>query len=142
MRIWDTSFLTSGFPPISLEPPILKAEYKTLSGRITDLAWDGESKRIVVVGEGRDRFGHAFQVDTGSGAGEISGHSKVINAVAVRHQRPFKAVTASDDASIVFHTGEYDLMHPFLRPSTVGDASFLGVPFKYEKVSTSARTVE
>ncbi|KAG8997571.1 WD40 repeat-like protein [Tulasnella sp. JGI-2019a] len=112
VRIWDTSFLTSGFPPTSLEPPILKAEYKTLSGRITDLAWDGESKRIIVAGEGRDKFGHAFQVDTGSGAGEISGHSKVINAVAIRHQRPFKAVTASDDTAIIFHAG---------------------VPFKYEK---------
>ncbi|KAG8882996.1 WD40 repeat-like protein [Tulasnella sp. 331] len=122
VRIWDTSFLTSGFPPTSLEPPILKAEYKTLSGRITDLAWDGESKRIVVVGEGRDRFGHAFQVDTGSGAGEISGHSKVINAVAVRHHRPFRAVTASDDASIILHTG---------------------VPFKYEKtIKTHTRFVQ
>lgn len=113
VRIWDTSFLTSGFPPTSLEPPILKAEYKTLSGRITDLAWDGESKRIVVVGEGRDKFGHAFQVDTGSGAGEISGHSKVINAVAIRHQRPFKAVTASDDAAIIFHTGMQRVHQPF-----------------------------
>jgi hypothetical protein len=30
---------------------------------------------------------------------------QVINAVSIRHQRPFRAVTASDDASIVFFTG-------------------------------------
>ncbi len=60
-----------------------------------DLAWDGESKRIIAVGEGRDksvyhaslitqlrslcvhRFGHAFMVDSGSSTGEIIGHSKV-----------------------------------------------------------------
>ena len=60
--------------------------------------------------------------DTGSSTGEISGHSKVmisiiffqkvlrgiqvINAVSIRHQRPFKAVTASDDCTIVFHSGK------------------------------------
>lgn len=30
---------------------------------------------------------------------------QVINAVSIRHQRPFRAATASDDASIVFFTG-------------------------------------
>lgn len=66
-----------------------------------DLAWDGESKRIIAVGDGRERqghifisndspksfyvwlirvvvrFGHVFAMDTGSSAGEIIGHSKV-----------------------------------------------------------------
>ncbi|KAG8933865.1 WD40 repeat-like protein [Tulasnella sp. 418] len=117
VKIWDTSYLTSAFPPTSSEPPILKAEYKTLSGKIRDLAWDGESKRIIVVGEGREKFGHAFQVDTGSAAGEIgAGHSKFINAVSIRHQRPFRAVTGGDDGRLVFHSG---------------------VPFKYEKTIQS-----
>lgn len=70
--------------------------------------------------------------DTGSSTGEIIGHSKVrytpsllacaaarsghiednyvqpqvINAVAIRHQRPFRAATASDDNLIVFHQGK------------------------------------
>jgi hypothetical protein len=63
--------------------------------------------------------------DSGSSAGEISGHSKVrsnktttvvvyiiftsqvVNAVAIRHQRPFRAATASDDATIVFYHGVF-----------------------------------
>jgi len=59
------------------------------------------------------RFAHAFMFDTGSATGEILGHSKIINAVSIRAQRPFKAVTAGDDTNIVFHSG---------------------VPFKHEKV--------
>jgi WD repeat-containing protein 1 (actin-interacting protein 1) len=69
------------------------------------LAWDSESKRILAVGDGRERFGHAFSFDTGSSVGEISGHSKAINSVAVRPIRPFRAVTASDDGSLVFLHG-------------------------------------
>lgn len=44
-------------------------------------------------------------MDTGTSTGEITGHSKVINAVSIRQQRPYKAVTASDDGTIVFHQG-------------------------------------
>jgi hypothetical protein len=44
-------------------------------------------------------------------------YAQVINAVSIRHQRPFRAVTASDDASIVF---------------------FTGVPYKNDKVSRHA----
>ncbi|KZT65291.1 WD40 repeat-like protein [Daedalea quercina L-15889] len=95
VRVWDTVG----------EDQILKGEYKVLSGSVKDLEWDGESKRIIAVGDGRDKFGHAFMFDTGSSTGEIIGHSKVINAVAIRHQRPFRAATASDDATIVFHQG-------------------------------------
>jgi len=69
-------------------------------------------------------------MDTGSSTGEILGHSKVrpfnlsdefrlfnflqvINAVSIRHQRPFRAATAGDDSMIIFHSG---------------------APYKYEKV--------
>ncbi|KAK7044799.1 WD40 repeat-like protein [Favolaschia claudopus] len=95
VRVWDTVG----------EDQILKGEYKVISGKINDLEWDGESKRIIAVGDGREKFGHAFMMDTGSSTGEISGHNKAINAVAIRHQRPFRAATAADDASIVFHQG-------------------------------------
>ncbi|KAI9288350.1 WD40-repeat-containing domain protein [Umbelopsis sp. AD052] len=103
IRIWDTVG----------EEQILKSETKAISGRITDIAWDSESKRIIAVGEGKERFGHAFAFDTLSSVGEITGHSKVINSVSIRQQRPFRAVTASDDMSVVFYHG---------------------VPFKYNKV--------
>lgn len=66
--------------------------------------------------------------DSGSSVGEITGHAKVrrlarfrqilivqtITSVAIRHQRPFRAVTGSDDCSIVLSNG---------------------VPFKYSKVT-------
>ncbi|KZT25763.1 WD40 repeat-like protein [Neolentinus lepideus HHB14362 ss-1] len=95
VRVWDTVG----------EDNSLKGEYKVISGRINDLDWDGESKRIIAVGDGREKFGHAFMMDTGSSTGEIIGHSKVINAVAIRTQRPFRAATASDDTQIIFHQG-------------------------------------
>lgn len=44
--------------------------------------------------------------DTGSSTGDIIGHSKTVNAVSIRRQRPFRAVTASDDVTIAFHHGK------------------------------------
>lgn len=52
--------------------------------------------------------------DTGSSTGDIIGHSKTVNAVSIRRQRPFRAVTASDDVTIAFHHGEDD------SPSNLG----------------------
>lgn len=67
----------------------------------------------------RGRFGAAFFMDSGSSCGEIIGHAKAITALSVRHQRPFRAVSGSDDNSIVLHTA---------------------VPFKYDKmISTHSR---
>ncbi|CAG8632974.1 6591_t:CDS:10 [Acaulospora morrowiae] len=95
VRIWDT---------IQAEQ-ILKNEVKVIAGRINDIAWDSESKRIIAVGDGKERHGHAFMFDTGSSAGEISSHFKVINSVSIRQQRPFRAATGSDDFTVVFYHG-------------------------------------
>jgi len=95
VRVWD----------LVGEDQALKGEFKVISGKINDLEWDGESKRIIAVGDGKEKFGHAFMFDSGSSTGDIIGHSKVINAVAIRHQRPFRAATAGDDNLIVFHQG-------------------------------------
>ncbi|KAF9788338.1 WD40 repeat-like protein [Thelephora terrestris] len=95
VKVWDTIG----------EDKILKGEYRVLSGKINDLDWDGESKRIIAVGEGREKFAHAFMFDTGTSTGEIIGHSKPLNAVSIRRQRPFRAATGSDDATIGFHHG-------------------------------------
>lgn len=112
VRIWD----------IAGTEQFLKLEVAALGGRIHDLVWDGESKRVLVVGEGREKYAHAFHVDTGSSVGELHGHSKPVNAVAVRAQRPFKAVTGSDDGTVLFYTG---------------------VPFKYARtLSTHSRFVQ
>jgi WD repeat-containing protein 1 (actin-interacting protein 1) len=48
VRVWD----------IAGSDQILKLETKPLGGRVNDLAWDGESKRIIAVGDGRERYRH------------------------------------------------------------------------------------
>ncbi|KAF8522587.1 WD40 repeat-like protein [Hysterangium stoloniferum] len=95
VKIWDTTG----------DEHILKSEFKVLGGRVNDLSWDGESKRVIAVGDGREKFAHCFQFDTGTSTGDILGHAKVLNSVAIRHQRPFRAVTAGDDGGIVFSHG-------------------------------------
>lgn len=46
VRIWDAT-----------QPShILKAEYQVLSGPIRDLSWDVESRHIIAVGEGREKY--------------------------------------------------------------------------------------
>lgn len=80
-------------------------EYHIISGRINDIAWDGDSQRIIAVGDGRERFGHCITADSGNSVGEISGHSSIINSVSIRQQRPLRAATGSDDSSMVFLHG-------------------------------------
>lgn len=80
-------------------------EYHIISGRINDIAWDGDSQRIIAVGDGRERFGHCITADSGNSVGEISGHSSLINSVSIRQQRPLRAATGSDDSSMVFLHG-------------------------------------
>ncbi len=82
-----------------------KGEYHIIGGRINDLAWDGDSQRLIAVGNGKERFGHCFTADSGNSVGEISGHSSQINSVSIRQQRPLRAATGSDDTNIVFYHG-------------------------------------
>lgn len=82
-----------------------KGDYHIIGGRINDLAWDGDSQRIIAVGNGKERFGHCITADSGNSIGEISGHSSQINSVSIRQQRPLRAATGSDDTSIVFYHG-------------------------------------
>lgn len=94
VRVWD-----------AVEAVNTKGEYHIISGRINDIGWDGDSQRIIAVGDGRERFGHCITADSGNSVGEISGHSKMVNAVAMRQQRPLRAATVSDDGSMVFLHG-------------------------------------
>ena len=80
-------------------------EYYIIAGRINDIAWDGDSQRVIAVGEGKERFGHCITADSGNSVGEISGHSSQINCVSIRQQRPLRAATGSDDTSMVFLHG-------------------------------------
>ncbi|KAI9591421.1 66-kDa stress protein p66 [Syncephalis fuscata] len=95
VRIWDAT-----------QPEqILKSEFHILGGKINDLSWDGDSQRIIAVGEGRERFGHAFTFDSGNSVGEIIGHNKPINSCHIRSNRPYRAVTAGDDNIVCFFHG-------------------------------------
>lgn len=95
VRIWDTT---------QKEHP-LKIEVKVIAGEIKDIAWDSESKRLIAVGNGQEKFGSAFLFDTGSSVGEISGHSKVVNSCDIKPSRPYRAVTVSDDLSANYYEG-------------------------------------
>ena len=94
MRVWDCT--GSG---------TTKGEYHIIGGRINDLAWDGDSQRIIAVGVGKEKFGHCITADSGNSVGEISGHTSQINCVSIRQQRPLRAATAGDDSSTVFYHG-------------------------------------
>ncbi|ODQ57993.1 hypothetical protein WICANDRAFT_33491 [Wickerhamomyces anomalus NRRL Y-366-8] len=95
VKIWDTVG----------EDLIVKGEYQIINGRINDIAWDADSQRIIAVGNGKERYGHAFTWDSGNTVGEISGHSAQINAVTIRPARPYRAATVGDDSALVFYHG-------------------------------------
>ncbi|KAG7494161.1 WD repeat-containing protein 1 [Solea senegalensis] len=108
IRIWDTT----------QKEHMLKYEYAPFGGKIKDIAWTEDSKRIAVVGEGREKFGAVFLWDSGSSVGGINGHSKLINSVDIKPSRPYRMITGSDDAFSVFHEGP-----PFKFVSTLRDHS-------------------
>lgn len=95
VRIWDT---------VNKEH-ILKNEFQPISGNIKDLQWSSDNQRIVIGGEGREKFGHVFSADTGTSTGEIMGTSKPINSVDFKPTRPYRVVVGSEDNSICFFEG-------------------------------------
>jgi WD40 repeat protein len=101
----DESGLVKVWDVVNEDELLVKGEYQIISGRINDISWDSESKRLIIVGDGKERFGHAITWDSGNSVGEISGHSAQVNAVAIRSVRPFRAATVSDDSALVFLHG-------------------------------------
>lgn len=95
VRIWDTT----------QKEHILKNEFQPFVGNIKDVAWSPDSQRIVAVGEGRERFGHVFMMETGTSVGEIAGHSKTINSCDFRPGRPFRIITGSEDNFVGIYEG-------------------------------------
>ena len=51
------------------------------------------------------RFAHPFSADTGTSVGDMMGHSKRVNAVSFKQNRPFRIVTASEDQTMCFYHG-------------------------------------
>ncbi|EGC29501.1 hypothetical protein DICPUDRAFT_51240 [Dictyostelium purpureum] len=90
LRIWDTT----------QKEHLPKIVIKAISGPINDIAWTSDSQRLVVVGDGKEKFGVALLWDSGSTCGEITGSSKQILSCDVKSTRPIRAVTGSEDFSV------------------------------------------
>lgn len=95
VRIWDTT---------QAEHP-LKIELRPLGGAVYDLAWSDDSKRIVAVGDGKEKYGAAFFWDSGASVGEITGHSKPITTVDFKQTRPYRVATGSEDFQVNWFEG-------------------------------------
>nr|CAB3267681.1 actin-interacting protein 1 [Phallusia mammillata] len=95
VRIWDTTQSTH----------ILKYEYQPISGAIRDIAWDADSKRIAVCGQGKEKFAHAFLWDSGSSIGSLDKIGKSSNSVDIKRTRPYRCVVGSEDFSAYFYEG-------------------------------------
>ena len=82
----------------------VKYTYRMIAGPVKDLAWCGESKRIVCVGDGGSHA-NSFMFDTGSKLGDFVGISKRLNSCDIRKNRPFRTIVGGDDFSSVFFEG-------------------------------------
>ena len=83
----------------------LKVEVPAFSGKIVDLDWDPESKRIVVVGDGKQTSAKCFMWDTGNSVGEMIGHSKRITTCSYKPSRPFRIMTGGEDFKTCWYAG-------------------------------------
>jgi len=84
---------------------VLKNEYKLWDGTVKDVSWSADSTRIVAAGDGKEVRACAMIWDTGSKTGEVGGHSKQINSISFRSQRPFRIATGGEDMLVAFHQG-------------------------------------
>eukprot|EP01127_Copromyxa_protea_P004274 TRINITY_DN14155_c0_g1_i1.p1 TRINITY_DN14155_c0_g1~~TRINITY_DN14155_c0_g1_i1.p1 ORF type:complete len:605 (-),score=163.75 TRINITY_DN14155_c0_g1_i1:74-1654(-) len=99
--IWDTVG----------EDHVVKLEKQTF-GKVFDMAFSPDSKRLVAAGAGSNVHGDAFFIDGGASVGSITQHAKPILSIDYRQERPFRLVTGSEDCATNF---------------------FEGPPFKYSK---------
>lgn len=94
---------------------LCKLDLQVLNGKITDLAWDGDGKRIVIVGERGDTSSECARViqwDTGVSCGSLGQHSRGrAAACSMSQQRPMRLVTTGkEDGKVYLHKGP-----PFAR---------------------------
>jgi len=95
VRIWDTTNAEH----------VLKIELKIISGPILDMDWSEDSKRLVAVGEGKEKFGSAFFFDSGASVGDITGHSKTITTCHFKPNRPYRLATGGEDNQVSWFEG-------------------------------------
>jgi WD40 repeat protein len=95
IRIWDTTQAEH----------LLKIELRPLSGPISDISWSDDSKRIIAVGDGKEKYGAVFLWDSGSSVGEITGHSKAVTSCDFKKTRPYRVVTGGEDFLVNWFEG-------------------------------------
>ena len=84
---------------------IEKAEYQILSGDVKDIAWDADNQRLVVVGNGKETFTKALLVNSGATVGDCGGHSNPVLTCDIKPNRPYRAITGSEDFKCNFFHG-------------------------------------
>lgn len=84
---------------------VLKNEYKLWDGTVKDVCWSGDSTRISAAGDGKEVRAASMIWDTGSKTGEVAGHTKQINSISFKSQRPFRVITGGEDRQVAFHQG-------------------------------------
>ncbi len=96
LDVWDTTNPE--------EDRVVKTERPCFNGRVNDIAWSPDSKRLVVVGAGRDVMGEAFTAE-GASLGVLTGHSAEIVTCDFRTARPFFISTGGTDQAVNQYKG-------------------------------------
>ena len=84
---------------------LTKLETTLFPGKVADLDWDSESKKIVAGGDGTGMLVRCVTWDTGNNAGEMVGHNKRVLSVAYKPNRPFRIFSAGEDMKTMFYAG-------------------------------------
>ncbi|KAH7828313.1 WD repeat-containing protein 1 [Monocercomonoides exilis] len=84
---------------------IVKYQKKSFSNGVLDLDWTEDSKRICVVGDGKDTKAEVWMWDSGSSTGEISGHTSRVQGCAIKQTRPYRLATCGEDMLTNFYKG-------------------------------------
>lgn len=96
---------------------------------VTDIVWDGEGKKVAVVGHGAaGRYAKICDWVTGTEVGGIQQHTGTLISVDYRKQRPFRIVCSGEDNNVSFHEGPPFKYKSILVGGT--DAGHSGYPNK------------
>eukprot|EP00005_Dracoamoeba_jomungandri_P003105 CAMPEP_0174260676 /NCGR_PEP_ID=MMETSP0439-20130205/10241_1 /TAXON_ID=0 /ORGANISM="Stereomyxa ramosa, Strain Chinc5" /LENGTH=666 /DNA_ID=CAMNT_0015344971 /DNA_START=29 /DNA_END=2029 /DNA_ORIENTATION=+ len=98
VRVWHVETIREEIHKIQLEK-------RCLGGPIADMAWGPESKRIVVVGAGKEKMGECFDAMSGSSRGTLTGHSNTMTTVDYRPCKPHRLVSGAEDNNLCLYDG-------------------------------------
>lgn len=104
---WVASGDTSGKVRVwawNREDHLLKKEHSMFAGEVEDVAWDGESKRLLAVGGGRDKA-KVVQWDAGNSLGEITAVGRKALTCDMKPSRPFALAFSGEDWRVAIYKG-------------------------------------